>query len=326
MTNRATLEKSIQDMQKNFRADKATGYNVTYRLLLTGDNGGSWGVYVANNQCEVRQGAPRRTDVTITMSIARYLEMAAGTLNLGQSFQKGEINVTGDLQLAMKFVEFFPAWDKGGSGSGSTPPEVVNSSLLNSSFDEYQPFVYEDETKVWKENQYPEMYGKYWQLDVVSRGKGRPHLMDSGTFGQFTARYFGGGGHDYHIEGTHSQVVTSRFQFDIVLRQTVTAQPGRNYSFKGAMVSYYKGTATGPTHDKIFLNIGIDPTGGTDYSSSKIVWSGRDGRNNEWRYPSVGTTAQADKITVFIRLENTEKDVGETELNIIHLDKFALET
>ena len=41
--------------------------------------------------------------------------------------------------------------------------------------------------------------------------------------------------------------------------------------------------------------------------------------------PGVQTTAQADAITVFIRLENTERDVGMTELNVIHLDNFKLE-
>ena len=49
------------------------------------------------------------------------------------------------------------------------------------------------------------------------------------------------------------------------------------------------------------------------------------GKDNEWRKPSLKVKAEKDAITVFIRLENVERDVGQTELNIIHLDDFRLE-
>jgi hypothetical protein len=179
---------------------------------------------------------------------------------------------------------------------------------------------------VWKEPQFPERYGAHWTLVVVSEGKSRIHLMDSGTFGRFAQKYFGGGGLDYHVHGRHSQVLTSRYRFDVVFMQTVAAQPGREYTFEGNVVSFYKGTDNPPTHGKMFKTLGIDPTGGRDYSSSAVVWGERDGRDHEWRHPVVRAKARADAITVFIQLENTERDVGRTELNIIHLDQFTLES
>jgi hypothetical protein len=111
----------------------------------------------------------------------------------------------------------------------------------------------------------------------------------------------------------------------VVFLQTVAAQPGREYTFKGSIVNFYRGTNPPPVHDKIFKTIGIDPTGGRDYTSSNVIWGERDGRDNEWRYPSIRAKAKGDAVTVFIRLENTEYDVGRTDLNIIHLDDFKLE-
>ena len=67
------------------------------------------------------------------------------------------------------------------------------------------------------------------------------------------------------------------------------------------------------------------PTGGRRWDSPTVIWGDRDGKDNEWRYPELKVKAQAESITVFIHLENTEKDVGKTELNIVHLDDFKLE-
>ncbi|MDM8526976.1 SCP2 sterol-binding domain-containing protein [Anaerolineales bacterium HSG24] len=324
MTDRATVDQSIQAMQDNFQPNRADGLNVTYRLLLTGDGGGSWGIYIKDKQCKVREGAPRRTDTTITMSVERYFQLSRAQLNVGNAYQRGEINVSGNLQLALKFVELFSPWGNETPPPPPPPPPPTTSGLVNGSFEEYQPFAYKGDVKVWKENQYPEMYGKYWDLDILKVGNSRPHLMDSKTFGLFTQKYFSGKGLNYKAHGGYSQVITSRYKFDLAFRQTISAQAGRSYTFKGRWVSYYKGSEPPYIDDIIFLTIGIDPTGGTDPRSGSVVWGTRDGKNNKWRDPSVSATAKGDRITVFIRIENTEKDVGKTELNTIHLDQFEL--
>ena len=160
---------------------------------------------------------------------------------------------------------------------------------------------------------------------MISEADRRIHPMDSAEFGKFTQKYFGGGGRDYHIHGRHSQVITSRYGFDLVFMQTVAARPGQAYNFSGSIVSFYKGTSGERADGKIFKTLGIDPTGGRQWDNPNVVWGERDGKDNEWRYPALRATAQAEAITVFVRLENTEKDVGKTELNTIHLDNFNLE-
>ena len=334
----------VRAMPSGFRADKAGGLRAVYQFQLSDPAGGTWTVSVSGDSCTVAEGRPVSPSVTVSMSGTDFIKMARGELNTTRAYQQGQIKISGDISQAGKIPEIFRAWaglvDAAPAPSPSpTPPPSpaptpsppaaggpVNPGLQNGSFDEYQPYVRDGQAKVWKEDQFPERYGTSWQLVLLSEGDGRLHLMDSGTFGRFTQKYFGGGGRDYHIHGHHSQVVTSRYSFGLVLMQTVAAEPGRTYRFRGSIVSFYKGTSGERADGKIFKTIGLDPSGGRDPKSAGITWGERDGRDNEWCYPLVQVKAQANAITVFIRLENTEKDVGQTELNIIHLDDFRLET
>jgi putative sterol carrier protein len=344
-----TLADYVRAMPKGFRPDKAGGLRAVYHFRLTGDGGGDWTVTVADRNCTVAEGKVGSPSATIRMSGVDFVKLAQGALDTTRAYSQGKIKVSGDLGLATKIRDIFGPWadyvettprpEPAPSPTpepkptptpepSPTPPPAgpVNPTLLNGSFDDFQPFIRDGGAKVWKEPQFPERYGAHWTLVTVSEGESRMHLMDSETFGRFTQKYFGGGGLNYHVHGSHSQVITSRYQFDMVLMQTVAAQPGREYAFHGNCVSYFKGTDNPATHGKVFKTVGIDPTGGRDYSSPNVVWGDRDGRDHEWRHVTIQAKARANTITVFIRLENTERDVGTTELNIIHLDQFELES
>jgi putative sterol carrier protein len=330
----------VQAMPKGFRPDKAGGLRVTYQFQLTGATTGTWTVAVADRTCTVTSGQTAPPSVAITMSESDFVKLAQGQLNTTDAYRQGKVKINGDLALAAKITDLFGPW-AGFVGVTPTPtpaptpssppspqppsPTPVNPTLLNGSFDDYQPYIRDGAAQFWKEPQFPERYGTGWTVVVISEPGRRVHLMDSEVFGKFTQKYFGGHGRDYHIHGTHSQVVTSRNAFDVVFMQTVAAQPGREYSFTGSIVSFYKGTSGVQMDGKIFKTIGIDPTGGHDYASPNVIWGERDGKDNAWRYPVVKAKAQANAITVFIRLENIEPDVGVTELNTIHLDNFRLE-
>jgi putative sterol carrier protein len=345
----APAEPSLADyvaaMPNGLRTNKVGNVETVYQFQLSGSGGGTWTVTIANGQAIVASGAGS-ANVTIGMSGSDFIRLARGNLNTAQAYQQGRVQISGDMNLAAKITDFFRPWGGTVSASPISPPAQppapspapstptapsstpvegsVFSQLMNGSFDEYQPFVYQGEAKVWKESQFPEQFGKYWNLKIHGEGRGRPHLMSSAVFGPFTQKYFGGGGRDYHIHGHNSQVITSRYSFKITLSQTIAVQPGRDYTFNGSIVSFYKGTSGERADGKIFKSIGIDPTGGREYYNDTVIWSDRDGKDNEWRYPSLTIKAQAEAITVFILLENEEEDVGSTELNTIHLDHFEL--
>ena len=331
-------------MPRGFKPNRAGSLQATYQFQLSDDGGGMWTVYIANGTCTVADGGTPLPSVGIGMSGADFIKLARGELNTNEAYRQGRVRIGGDLNLAARIPDIFGPW-AGFVESGTTPSPApspaptptpspqpspsptgpVNSTLLNGSFDDYQPYIRDGEAKVWKEPQFPEQYGAHWTLDLIDEEDRRIHLMDSGTFGRFAQKYFGGRGLDYHLHGKYSQVVTSRYGFDLVLLQTVAAQPGREYTFHGRIVSFYKGTGGERADGKIFKTLGIDPTGGREWSSPSITWGERDGKDNEWRSPAVRAAARGNAITVFIRLENVEKDVGRTELNIVHLEDFRLE-
>ena len=80
-----------------------------------------------------------------------------------------------------------------------------------------------------------------------------------------------------------------------------------------------------PRQFNAVVPIGIDPTGGRQWDSPTVIWTDEDGRDNVWTYPEIKAKAQAEAITVFIRLKNIEREVDRTELNTVHLDDFRLE-
>jgi len=340
-----TLADYVKAMPKGFRADRAGNLQATYQFQLSGSSGGTWTVYVANGACSVADGGTPLPSVGIGMSGDDFIKLSQGQLDTTQAYRQGRVKIGGDLNLAARIAEIFGPWAqfvKGGTTSAPAPTPTtpaptpttptpqpapggtVNPSLLNGSFDDYQPRIRDGQALYWKESRFPEEYGQHWELKVDREKKGRTHILSSKTFGEFTQRYFGGGGRDYHIHGRHSQVVTSQYYFDVIFSQTVAAQPGKDYTFSGAIVSFYKGTSGERADGKIFKTIGIDPTGGRDFKSSTVVWGERDGKDNEWRYPSIRVKAQSGAITVFIRLENVEENVGQTELNIVHVENFTL--
>jgi putative sterol carrier protein len=335
-----TLTDYMEAMPRGFQPDKARDLQAVFQFEVTGEGGGTWTVFVANQTCSVTKGSTPLPSVAIGMSGPDFIQLARGQLNTTQAYRQGRIRIGGDLNLAARIADVFGPWagvveTAPAPGPAPTPsPEPtpspqptptgpINPTLLNGSFDDYQPYIYDGEARIWRE--FPEEYGAHWMLTLISEEEGRTHLMNSETFGKFTQKYFGGGGRDYHIHGRHSQVIAAQYHFDLVFMQSVAARPGQEYSFSGSIVSFYKGTSGERADDKIFKTLGIDPTGRRDYNSPTVIWGERDGRDNEWRYPVVRATAQANTITVFIRLENTEYNVGRTELNIIHLDDFKLE-
>jgi putative sterol carrier protein len=335
-----TLADYARAMPRGFRPDRAGALRTVYQFQV-GDGGGTWTVAIGNLVCTVSEGQTASPVAIIQISGSDFIKLAQGQLNAVQAYQQGRIKVTGDVNLAAKISDIFGAWAGAVQPSPQPQPQPspqpqpqpspqpqpggqVYQSLMNGSFDDYQPYNRDGENKFWKEPQFPEEYGKYWTLQLISERKPRIHLMNSGVYGKFAQKYYGGKGLDYHQHGRYSQVIASQYGYDLVFYQTVAAQSGRDYTFKGMIVSFYKGTSGERADGKIFKTIGIDPTGGRDYNSPNVVWGERDGKDNEWRYPSLKVKAKGNTISVFIRIENTEKDVGKTELNLVHLERFEL--
>lgn len=88
--------------------------------------------------------------------------------------------------------------------------------------------------------------------------------------------------------------------------QQVTAVPGGLYCFSAYGHSWSARTSTDwysdpdPDNGELFQKVGIDPTGGTDWTSPHIIWSGEREQYDMFDLFAVEAAAEADTITVFL--------------------------
>ncbi len=200
----------------------------------------------------------------------------------------------------------------------AAPPLALAVNLLaNGNFEAYQSYNGEN----WRG--FPEKIGQGWNVQVIDEDG--LHFMDSDTFGQFLTATFGVPYLNYRLEGTYAQAFASRRRYNFVLYQTVPVTNGQAYAFGGKVVSFWKGSGGETDHTKIRKRVGIDPTGGVDYSSGNVIWSDWDSTDNAWTSPALAVTSAATQATVFIQVHNTADDVGAAHLNTGYIDNFKFE-
>lgn len=151
---------------------------------------------------------------------------------------------------------------------------------------------------------------------AASENAKKLHWMSSAQFGTTF------GGLDYHIEGDRAQNMWSSYEFDAGVYQQITGvTPGHAYGFDIAMVTYWRGPGYSDSDGKMVKQVGLDPFGGTDPTSSNIVWSDIDANDKAWIYMDVAATAQADTITVFAKVQALENDsINHTDLDMVYFE------
>jgi len=108
MAQATSVAEIFQQMPSRFNAQAAQGVNATYQFDLTGDNGGTYHVKIANGACQVEQGAAASPNITITMAAQDYIDMINGKLNPQMAFMGGKLKIKGDMSLALKMQQIFP--------------------------------------------------------------------------------------------------------------------------------------------------------------------------------------------------------------------------
>jgi len=104
----STVAEVFKMMPSRFNAGAAAGVNAIYQFDLTGDDGGTYHVQVANGGCEVHDGPAASPNITITMAASDYLDMINGKLNPQMAFMGGKLKIKGDMSLALKMQQIFP--------------------------------------------------------------------------------------------------------------------------------------------------------------------------------------------------------------------------
>jgi len=102
-----SCKQAFELMPGRFNKDAAKGLNAIYQFDLSGHGGGKWQVQIANDQCEVKEGAHPSPNITISMSAQDYLDMLAGKLNGQMAFMTGKLRIAGDMGLALRMQSIF---------------------------------------------------------------------------------------------------------------------------------------------------------------------------------------------------------------------------
>jgi len=108
MAQATSVAEIFQLMPNRFNAQAAQGVNATYQFDLTGDNGGTYHVKIANGACQVEKGPAASANITITMAAQDYIDMINGKLNPQMAFMGGKLKIKGDMSLALKMQQIFP--------------------------------------------------------------------------------------------------------------------------------------------------------------------------------------------------------------------------
>ncbi|MBC8292007.1 MAG: SCP2 sterol-binding domain-containing protein [Proteobacteria bacterium] len=111
MVRADNIQQVFEEMPRRFNSAAAAGLTAVYQYELSGDGGGTWHVVIANGVIEgdlAQAGAHPKPNISVTISVADFLDMINGELNPQMAFMGGKLKIKGDMSLAMKMQQIFP--------------------------------------------------------------------------------------------------------------------------------------------------------------------------------------------------------------------------
>lgn len=102
-----SCKQAFDMMPSRFNKEASKGLKVVYQFDLAGDGGGKWHVIIADEQCQVNEGAHASPNITISMSAQDYLDLVNGKLNGQVAFMTGKLRIAGDMGLALRMQSLF---------------------------------------------------------------------------------------------------------------------------------------------------------------------------------------------------------------------------
>ena len=94
-------------MVERFIPEKADGVNAIIAFDLSGENGGSFWIRVADGSAESGEGAQSDAAMTVKATADDWHAVATGQMNAMQAFMTGKLKIMGDMGLAMKMQTMF---------------------------------------------------------------------------------------------------------------------------------------------------------------------------------------------------------------------------
>ena len=164
-------------------------------------------------------------------------------------------------------------------------------------------------TRGWPEGRVANGWHPWWQEDPRESFGGQPeykpqHVSEGGKHtrvreGNYAQKWFNSW--KAHNAGLYQQVNVPANSL-VTLRAWAYAWSSKKENFDVSDGGRY------------FLQVGIDPAGGTDWASPNVVWSPRDLRMDQWVQLTVQAKATGGTVTAFLR--------GDAEWPVVHNDAY----
>jgi len=102
-----TVRETFEAMSGRFKPERAQGLKAIIQYDITGPDGCTCHVEIADGQCALKEGGAAQPNLTLTMSAQDWLDMVAGKLNGQVAFMSGRLKHKGDMSLLMRLPGLF---------------------------------------------------------------------------------------------------------------------------------------------------------------------------------------------------------------------------
>ncbi|TBU96042.1 SCP2 sterol-binding domain-containing protein [Stutzerimonas kirkiae] len=103
----SSVDETIQGMQAKFNASAAAGLDLVFQFTIT--DASNYYLVVKDGTCEFREGESDDANVTLIMDSETIQGIISGETDGMQAFMGGKLRTEGDMMLALKLSELFPA-------------------------------------------------------------------------------------------------------------------------------------------------------------------------------------------------------------------------
>ena len=97
----------FEKLEQNFNADAAEGLDLVFQFNITDDE--TFNVTVKDGTCALAKGEAADPNVTLIMDKETLVGVMTGETDGMQAFMGGKLRAEGDMMLALKLGELFPA-------------------------------------------------------------------------------------------------------------------------------------------------------------------------------------------------------------------------
>src|SRR5262245_45759943 len=102
-----TVKETFDAMTGRFRPERAQGLKAIIQYDITGPEGHTCHVEIADARCTLHEGSAPQPNLTVTMGAQDWLDMLAGKLNGQVAFMSGKLKHKGDMSLLMRLPGLF---------------------------------------------------------------------------------------------------------------------------------------------------------------------------------------------------------------------------